>query len=64
MRKVVGFKVTFEKELVDEIVRREAGNEFQLYRADNMKAREQVEWVLFRWWCRGGTCLMILLLSY
>ena len=37
------------KELVDEIVRREAGNEFQLYGADNVKAREQVEWVLLRW---------------
>ena len=37
------------KEIVDEIVRREAGNEFQLYGADNVKAREQVEWVLLRW---------------
>ena len=45
---------------------REAGiphyNEFQLYGADNMKAREHVEWVLLR--CREETCLMILLLSY
>ena len=49
MRKVVGFKVTFEKELLDEIVRSEAGNEFQLYGVDNMKAQEQVEWVLLRW---------------
>ena len=39
MKKVVGFKVTFEKELVDEIVRREAGYDFQLYGADNVKLK-------------------------
>ena len=37
------------KGLVDEIVRREAGNEFRLYGDDNVKAREQVDWVLLRW---------------
>ena len=37
------------KELVDEIVRRKAGNEFQLYGADKVKTQEQVEWVLLRW---------------
>lgn len=26
------------------MVRREVGNEFQLYGTDNVKAREQVEW--------------------
>ena len=26
-----------------------ARNEFQVYGADNVKAREQVEWVLLRW---------------
>ena len=36
------------KEIVGEIVRREAGNEFQLYGTDNLKAREQVEWVLLK----------------
>ena len=38
------------KEILDEIVRNETGNEFQLYEADNVKAREQFEWVLLRWW--------------
>ena len=51
-------------ELVDEIVRREAGNEFQMYGADNVKVRDHVEYVLLRWGCQGGTCLMILLLCY
>ena len=37
------------KRILDDIVRREASNEFQLYGADNVKAREQVEWVLLRW---------------
>ena len=26
---------------------------------DKVKAREQVEWVLLRWGCQGGTYLMI-----
>ena len=31
------------KEVIDEIVRREAGNWFHLYGDDNVKAREQFE---------------------
>ena len=60
--------MTFELELVNEMIRWEPGNEFQLYGADQLKVREQVEWVLLRWRCQGGTCmfdescLMILLL--
>ena len=48
------------------LVQREAGNEFRLYGADNVKAREQVEWVLLRWGVlRRNLCddLVILLLE-
>ena len=41
------------KEIVVEIGRREAGNEFQLYGTDNVKTREHVEWVLLRWGYQG-----------
>ena len=38
----MGFKVTF----VDDMVRRDACSEFQLYGSDKVKSREQVDWVL------------------
>ena len=43
----MGFRWSL-KELVDEIVWRDVRIEFQLYGTNNVKAREQVEWVLLR----------------
>ena len=39
-------------------------NGFQLYGADNVKAREHVEWLLLRWGCEGGTCLILKCLKF